>query len=236
MELLDCLMKAGFTRHESILYLTLCKEGALSGYEAAKISGIPRSNAYLGLAGLVDKGGAFRSDSEVVKYTAVPAIELTSNLRRILEAVFTVIENNIPERDFGQDPYITLQGRLHIINKMKNMIEQAQDRIYLSLSSSELPLVEDEIRTARDQGKKVVIITDPPYRLEGVTVYHNNKAAGQIRLITDTSNVLTGELPDTGDAACLFSKNKNLVQLIKDSLTNEMALIRMKTQDYSLPL
>lgn len=232
MDLLDALIQAGFTRHESVLYLTLCKEGPLSGYEAAKISGIPRSNAYLALAGLVDKGGACRIDSEVVKYAAVSARELITNLRRAMESVWGVIQSNAPEREFGQDPYITLQGRLHIINKMKNMLCQAQDRIYLSIAASQLELVDDELRTARDLGRKVVLITDPPYRLDGATVYHNHKSLGQIRLITDTSNVLTGELPEGGGGTCLYSKNKNLVQLIKDSLTNEIALIRIRTQNY----
>ncbi len=54
MDLVDSLMKAGFTRHEAVLYLTLSREGELTGYEAAKISNIPRSNAYLALAGLVE--------------------------------------------------------------------------------------------------------------------------------------------------------------------------------------
>lgn len=232
MELLDALVRAGFTRHESVLYLTLCKEGPLSGYEAAKISGIPRSNAYLALAGLVDKGGACRIDSEVAKYAAVPAQELVINLRRSMESVWNVIQADTPDREFGHDPYITLQGRVHIINKMKNMIGQAQDRIYLSIAAPQMDLVDDDLRTARDLGRKVVLITDPPYRLEGATVYHNHKASGQIRLITDTANVLTGELPEAGGGTCLYSKNINLVRLIKDSLTNEIALIRIRTQNY----
>ncbi len=46
MNLEECLMKTGLTRHESELYIALCREGELTGYEAAKITGIPRANAY----------------------------------------------------------------------------------------------------------------------------------------------------------------------------------------------
>lgn len=58
MDLNDALMCFGLTRQESSLYLTLLSDGALTGYEAAKRTGISRSNTYTALACLVDKGAA----------------------------------------------------------------------------------------------------------------------------------------------------------------------------------
>ena len=43
MTLIQCLMKTGLTRHESELYVALCREGEMNGYEAAKATGIPRA-------------------------------------------------------------------------------------------------------------------------------------------------------------------------------------------------
>lgn len=231
MDIVECLMKTGFTRHESILYLVLCKEGELTGYEAAKLSGIPRSNAYLALAGLVDKGGAFRIDSDAVKYAAVPAKELVFNLRRQLDTVFNFIERNAPEKELEHDPYITISGKRHIVNKVNYLINSARQRVYLSVSPMELEYVRKELDDARDRGLKIVIITSQPFEMEGVVVYYNEKRPGQIRLITDTEHVLTGELSDREDCSCLYSKNSNLVQLIKDSLTNEIKLISVERQN-----
>ena len=56
MDNVERLMEFGLTRHEASLYILLTLEGSLNGYEAAKQSGISRSNAYNALAGLVDKG------------------------------------------------------------------------------------------------------------------------------------------------------------------------------------
>ena len=56
MTLLDNLVETGLTRHEAQLFLLLSTEGVMSGYEAAKQSGVSRSNAYIALAGLVSKG------------------------------------------------------------------------------------------------------------------------------------------------------------------------------------
>ena len=48
MDLNESLMCFGLTRQESNIYLTLLSDGALTGYEAAKRTGISRSNAYGG--------------------------------------------------------------------------------------------------------------------------------------------------------------------------------------------
>ncbi len=226
--MVESLMKAGFTRHEAMLYLTLCREGELTGYEAAKISNIPRSNAYLGLAGLVDKGGALRIDGDPSKYAAVPAAELVFNLRKGLEEVYRFIEENIPAREAVRDPYYTITGRQNVINKMNHMLRHAEKRIYISASPAELAYVAGELPAARDRGLKVVIITSPGFTMDGAVIYHNEKQPGQIRLIVDSAHVLTGEVGVTGEANCLYSKSRNLVQLTKDSLSNEIRLIQIK--------
>jgi hypothetical protein len=110
---------------------------------------------------------------------------------------------------------------------MKNLIGQAGERIYLSLASNELQLILSELSAAVERGLKVVIITDHAFKLDHATLYYRAKRPGQIRLIADSKQVLTGELSEKPDTACLYSKNQNLVQLIKDSLTNEIELIKI---------
>ena len=230
MDIVECLMKAGFTRHEAMLYITLCQEGELTGYEAAKTSGIPRSNAYLALAGLVDKGGAFRIDGDASKYAAVPADELVFNLRKDLEQIYQYIADNAPVREASNEPYFTITGRENIIKKMSYLISHANERIYISTSPYELEFVSKELVEARNRGLKVVVITAQGFELEGVTIYRNDKQPGQIRLIADTAHVLTGELKGTGESACLYSENRNLIQLIRESLTNEIKLIKINSR------
>ena len=230
MDIVECLMKAGFTKHEAILYITLCREGELTGYEAAKVTSIPRSNAYLGLAGLADKGGALRIDGDVSKYAAVPAKELVFNLRNSLDEIYGYIEENIPVREEVKEPYFTITGKRNVINKMNYIINHALERIYISTSPGELEYVEKEISHARDRGLKVVVITTPGFTFDGIVVYHNEKQPGQVRLIADTAHVLTGEIDESGESTCLYSKNRNLIQLIKDSLTNEIKLIQIKNR------
>ncbi len=233
MDLLEALTKIGFTRHESILYITLCQEGELTGYEAAKISGLPRSNVYLALAGLVEKGGANISAGEVTRYTPIPVAELVANGRRQMGEVLAYLEKHIPERKTSSEPYITITGKMQIVNKMKNIICQARERIYLSFAPRELELIINELTEAVGKGLKVVIITTPPFKLDGAVIHYIQKQPGQIRLISDSTNVLTGEMGAEAEPSCLYSRNKNLVDLIKSSLTNEIKLIEIQSEKNS---
>lgn len=79
MDNVERLMEFGLTRHEANLYILLTLEGSLNGYEAAKQSGISRSNAYNALAGLVDKGAAYIQEEDTVRYTPVAIEEFCSN-------------------------------------------------------------------------------------------------------------------------------------------------------------
>ena len=228
MDILEAFTKVGFTRQEASLYITLVKEGELTGYEAAKLCQISRSNAYSSLAGLVEKGAAWRIEKEAVKYYPVPFNELKDKIRRNTADVLEHIEKNIPSREERKDAFITITGRTNIINKIKNLLSNAELRVYISMYSGDLELVIDEIREARDRGLKVVIISSPEFCFDGVTLYHSDKNKGQIRIIADSIELLTGELNETDTCTCLYSKNQNLVQLIKESLINEIKLIDLK--------
>lgn len=227
MDILAALMQTGFTKHESMLYVTLCREGELTGYEASKITGIPRSNAYLGLAGLSDKGGAYKLEGETAKYAAVPTTELIENLKRRLKEVIKVIEEEIPEVNTKPDCFLTINGSQQILDKMKNLINQSKQRVYISISRDQLEFVMEELRQAAARGLKLVIITSELLELKGMICYVAKKKFGSVRLITDSANVLTGQLNGPNPTS-LFSNNPNMVDVIKDSLTNEIKLINIK--------
>lgn len=232
MALLDNLIETGLTRHEAQLYLLLNAEGVMSGYEAAKQTGVSRSNTYAALAGLVSKGGAVQIDGEVTRYSAVPASEFCANKRRRHEQILREIQEDMPARREVSEPFLTIRGHAHIMDKLKNLISQAEHRIYLALATDELMQVLPEVRQLCKTGRKVVIITEHPFEQEGATVYHTIRKPGQIRLIVDSSIVLTGEISDNSpeDSSCLFSRHQALVSLFKESMMNEISLITVAGQ------
>lgn len=225
MDIIELLTQFDLTKLEATIYIRLIAEGELSGYEVAKLTGISRSSSYTSLAGLVDKGAAYLVEGKVTKYAPISIEEYCDNKIRALKESKTVILQNLPQKREESEGYITIKGDNHIINKMKNMIIEANERVYISAPKEILDIVITEIEDAIKKGIKIVIITNNVMVLEGVTIHYTNKKLFQIRLISDSTNVLVGELTGDENSTCLYSRKKNLVDLIKDSLKNEIILI-----------
>lgn len=223
--IIEQLMGLGLTKHESSIYLTLLEQGTLTGYEVAKITGISRSNAYITLASLVDKGGAYIQEESVVKYTAVPFMEFSNNLIRKMQNLQQSILAQLPAPKADTHGYITIRGEENIMNKLVTLLLEATLRIYVSVPYHFLAQIEPYLTAKINEGLKIVILTDRPYTLKGATTYVTPKGDGQIRLIVDTAKVLTGHITQTENPACLYSQNSNLIEIFRAMLQNEIILI-----------
>lgn len=225
MEFAEMLMNFGLTRQEAQILITLHNEGSLTGYEAAKLSGLSRSNCYTALASLAEKGAAYLVEDSAVHYIPVPIEEFCGNKIRLLEDLKQQLSNMSPVPKNGADGYITIKGEQNIMDKIYNMITSAKERIYFSVSRDILTRFKNELKHAAETGIKVVIITNPPFEMDKTILYPAKNPLEQIRIITDSSEILTGDINDT--KSCLYSKNKNLVDLFKNTLRNEMRLIEL---------
>lgn len=227
MDVIELLTQFNLTRQEASIYQALLSEGDLNGYEVAKITGISRSNTYTSLAALVEKGGAFVIEGRATRYTPAGIEEFCDNKIRKLKETKQDLIKHIPQKREDIEGYITVKGQNHILDKMRNMITEARERVYISLSKQILEMLFSEIKDAISRGIKVVLIINEPISLEGATVYFTEKSGQQIRLIADSANVLTGDINDGEYSTCLYSRKKNLIDLLKDSLKNEIKLIEI---------
>ncbi len=226
-QLIEGLMCFGMTRQEATVYLCLARNGELTGYEAAKQTAISRSNVYNALAGLADKGAAYTREGTAVRYHAVDIGEFCANKIRALEEVRLGLVAAMPKPQTEPEGYLTINGEEHIRDKVKNMITASKERVYLSMAGRFVRIFEQEIKKAVDAGKKVALLTDVPVAIEGVLFYQTEDKAWQIGVITDSANVLTGEM-GKGEASCaLYSGQPNFVQVFKDSMRNEIKLIQL---------
>ncbi|MCT4596987.1 MAG: TrmB family transcriptional regulator [Vallitalea sp.] len=221
MDLINALKKLGFTQQESIIYITLCKHGELTGYEAAKLSGISRSNAYAALSSLVDKGSAYVIEETSVKYVAVSREELIKNATRDFNNNIEIIENSLEFNPILNDPYITITESKNVVNKIKNMILQSKMRLYFCADNKILDYFYDELKDACNRDIKVVILS--PNSLDfNHHKYYKSFNYESIKLIVDTEEVITGTLNQA-----LYSRNKTLVKLIREAIINEIELIEL---------
>ncbi|MCR4714671.1 MAG: hypothetical protein K5751_09905 [Treponemataceae bacterium] len=233
----DCLISYGLTRQEAVIYETLLKHGEMTGYEVAKETGISRSNAYASLAGLADKGAAYLIKGETAKYTPVTVPQFVNNTLASLAEKGEFLKTHAPVRQDTSDGYITVQGALNIRNKILQMLDETQHRLYVMAPSDIIAQFSDELVAQLTAGKKVVVLTDGlsqkliesllnAVKSEDSAVYITNAEPGQIRLITDSAYVLTGELTGSESDTCLYSGQKNLVSVMKEALKNKITLLK----------
>lgn len=230
--LTEKLVQFGLTRQEATIYMCLLRSKDLSGYEVSKLTGISRSNVYSALAALVDEGAAYLLEGETNKYTAVSIEDFCQNKIRRLMGLKQELVAQLPQLTDHSDGYITISGHQHILDKIYNMLEHVAYRVYLSISIEYLELFRPHLERLAREGKKVVLLINglPEREIEGSIVYQTDSADnknGQLRLIVDSSYVLTGEM--TGDItdSCLYCGQKNFVNVFKESLRNEIKLIEL---------
>lgn len=227
MDAVHLLIQFGLTHQEAKLYISLYLGGPATGYELAKASGVSRSNAYAGLSSLVEKGGAWLVDGKPVCYQAVPLEEFCGNVIHGLEKARDVLQTELPRSETEEEGYLTIRGEKNIRDKIENLVRGTQRHIYLSMRASLLEDFLPALHMLIEQGGKVVLITNRAPSLTGATIYLNPEQSDAIRIISDTRSALTGSLDATPGCSCLYSKKENLVHLLRDSMSNEIKVIKI---------
>lgn len=229
---LSGLVMFGLTRQEANIYLCLYQNGELTGYEVAKQTGISRSNVYSALAGLTDKGAAYLSQGVSSKYAAVPIEEFCRNKIRCLKQEQEYLLKNIPTMKEQEIGYITIEGYKNIWDKIINMIQAADKRIYISASYQIIEQLTMELQDAVRRGIKLVILSDQRPKSEELfhesTYYQCENRGTNLRLIIDSAYALTGEITGSRDDTCLYTGQKNFINVFKDTLRNEIKLTQLQ--------
>ena len=228
---IERLMEFGLTRQEAGIYQCLLSEGKTTGYEVAKQLGISRSNAYNSLASMTEKGAAYLVEEGTTrKYVPVPLEEFCKNHIRRLEESKRWLFSHMPTEKSHVEGYITIEGAERILDKVRNLLDRAEERVYISCTRNYLLLFVGEIENLISSHKKVVIITDQPVNFENAKVYVGTARGMQIGVITDSRYVLTGEYGEGSINTCLYSGQKNFVELYKRALANEIKLLAIREE------
>lgn len=240
-EFTEKLLLFGLGRQEALLYRCLLQNGELTGYEAAKLTGISRSNVYNGLASLTEHGAAYVLEGMPKRYTAVGLEEFCDNRIRYLREVGKQLVKNCPGPAAESEGYITVEGYQHICDKIHHMLLGARERIYFSASGGFLARWREEIGEQVRLGRKVVLLSGDADAVfagekelrEGIIFYETPSGMKegrekQVRLIIDSAYVLTGEVEGGSRDTCLYSAQKNFVAVFKDAMRNEIELVRIR--------
>lgn len=228
-DVIEKLMNFHLSRPEATVYLCLIENGRLTGYEAGKLTGISRSNVYGALNVLADKGAAMVQESgNTTYYVPVGLEEFLTNRIRSLKNDKEYLVKNISGIIHSQEGYLTIRGADNIRDKAYHMIVTCEMRLYLAASKEIVELLWPALLKAKGQGLKIVVISDEDYSDICTNYYFDQSEKGQIRLITDSTFVLTGELTGSSTDTCLYSGQENLVTVMKEALRNKIKLLEIE--------
>ena len=227
----EYLTHFGLSRQEALVYEQLLAHGKQTGYEIARDTGISRSNAYTSLAALVEKGAAYLVEESAKKYIPVCPEEFCGNRIRRMQEEQDWLAENLPRGASEAEGYITVDREENIRDRICNLLDKAEERVYFSCSAVCLEQFRDKLSAMAEDGKKIVLITDRPFSIQGAIIYLTENRGEQIGLITDSKYVLSGEFGQGSMNTCLYSGQKNFVRLFKTAMANEIELIKIRKGD-----
>ena len=247
--MIDNLSSFGLTRIEATIYITLLSHGSMTGYEIAKETGTSRSNVYNSLATLVEKGAAYTMQGEASKFVPVKVEVFLHNTLKELEKKADFIIQHAPKPVEQETGYITIKGSRHIKDKITELLTSTELRLYIMAESQLILKYKSQLEVLTNNEKKVVILTDKDIlekdgspKLAGIKVKNSGKKTqkgesviyitelqkGQLRLISDSKYVLTGEVTGLESDNCLYSGQPHLISIMKEALKNKITLLQQE--------
>ncbi|MBN1812286.1 MAG: TrmB family transcriptional regulator [Anaerolineae bacterium] len=232
------LVEIGFSEYEAKAYVALLRENPATGYQLAKLSGVPRSMVYEALGKLVSRGAAMTlRKGETTQYAPVPPEEFLDQLHREHEELIDTLKDDLVGLASPLDlEYVwNFEGNESVMAKAEEMILQAQDTIYLALVPSTFSELRPILEEAVGRGVRVVIYTTADIDLPGarVVVAHvSEETLGQARglgliLSIDGEEVLIGEWLSATQARASWTNSPFLVFLAEHHLRTDLYLPRL---------
>ena len=234
-DLVNKLMRIGFTEYQAKAYVALTRKNPVTGYELSKHSGVPRSMIYEVVGKLVERGAAMTlRTGGATKYAPVPATEFFNQLQREHEDLISDLRSDLSSLASAPDlEYVwNIEGHENIIGRSGEMIEQAEERIYLTRLPVTLPDLEPSLIDAVERGVRVVIYTTDEIDLPGAQVavaqiseetLSHAQGLGLI-LVSDSKEVLIAEWLAGVQAHASWTSSPLLVFIAEHHLRTDLYL------------
>ncbi len=233
------LQNIGFTQYEARVYLALLQQSQISGYEIAKISGVPASKIYPVLSKLLNKEALIALDTDPVKYIPKPPDEIVRNLKSdYLDTVNKLDDElgKIYSKNESSDQYIwNISGRQAITNRIIEFLEKGKQQIFLSVWDEEIDLLAETLKKLHQQGVQLNIVHfgqkilgfGKEYRHGHEHEIRIKRGGRRIAVVVDDKQVILGHFSEDETSSAVWTSNNGLVLLAKDYIIHDIYSIKM---------
>jgi len=232
------LVKIGFSEYEAKAYIALIRKSPVSGYELSKVSGVPRSMIYEVLGKLTTRGAAMSLPvGGTTKYAPLPVAEYLDQLRREHSQLVADLRDELTAMAESPDlDYVwNIDGHDNVMTKAMEMIDQAENQIYLALLPATFTELRPVLAQAVSRGLRVVIYTAAELSLPGariIVTHVSEETLSQARglgliLVVDGAEVLVGESLAGTQARASWTGSPLLVFIAEHHLRTDLYLPQM---------
>lgn len=232
-DLVERLVKTGFTEYEAKVYVALQRVSPATGYQVAKESGVPRSTIYEVLGKLTARGAVVtQSFGDMVRYAPVPPDLLLDRMRHEFEDTLDELAEGfkrVTATPVAPGQTWNISGHDNILAQAREMIERAQSEVAVAVGDDDQL---DDLLTWLQQAKArklaLTVISPMPYEAEDVpiVIHHQGEHLRHVlghglTLVVDGREALIGEVDRSESAA--WTTNSYAVAWALWCLKQEMA-------------
>ena len=217
------LIRLGFTRYEAQGYVTLLRRSPLTGYELAKLSGVPRANIYEVLERLQERGTVMRVEEErTTRYVPIASDRLLGRLRRDFERTLEDAQSSLQAigRNTRWEPVMNARGYASALSLARELISSATSELLIAVWPQEAEALAAATEEACNRGVAITTLCLAGCRHEcGLCrgAVHRYRVAPDTQtrwlvLSSDGGEILTGEI--RGDeTVAVRTRQRLLVEL-----------------------
>lgn len=231
------MCELGFTSYEAKAYVSLLQQYPATRYELSKNSGVPRSAIYDVINRLESYGAVSVISTQPEKYVPLPPEQFLRMLEQRFSQKIEVFRKSLSEIKIKMEPeqLWNLSGYQNLVSKAREMIQNAQESVYLSAWRSEVLELEKYLKEAEDRKIKVVIFsfTQIPdigfnYSYQMIEKELEKVWDHKVVLVRDHEELLMGEVNKVVEKRVAWTLNKAIVQIAENYIILDITLFGIR--------
>lgn len=229
-EMIQRMSSLGFTEYEAKVYVSLLSEYPVTGYQAAKRAGVPRSMVYEALSRLEGRGAVLKTKEENATYyrPVPPTAILERHEEQVKKQVSALREGLTPLFDRKEDSRVwNFTGRREALEHTKDMINRAVSEIMIVVGDSDLSELAPSLHQAAVRGVKLGVMLTGEASFSVGEVIRHPKRETELHHLEDSLVVTAdeGECLIAGareDANVTVTTDANLVLITRQFIWMEL--------------
>tara|TARA_B110000438_G_scaffold25758_1_gene24227 strand:+ start:2078 stop:2872 length:795 start_codon:yes stop_codon:yes gene_type:complete len=245
-KLLELLQQFGLSSNVAKAYLALIKNNPATGYELSAQSGIPRSAIYNVLNRLESIGIVSSLGESPKKYIPLAPSSLLEHFDNSHKDRLNQLKERIEEIEVDDEAFDFwhLHGYRNLILKMREIINNATEKVFVSGWKREIDAIKNELYAANERGIDITIFSFCDLELDvgEVVSYNLNELdlrkiwSPKVILVVDDLSTIMGSARDNDDSRSIYTQNNAIIEIATNHIILDITLAGSRLKFDSGPI